>query len=161
MWVGVMADTHDHMDRLRQALALFRQRGVDLVLHAGDIVAPFMSEPFREAGLRVVAVFGNNDGERLYLRERFSRVGEIHVGPYELELAGRRVLLMHEPYALEALVVSGRYDVIVYGHTHRAELRSGSPLVINPGEACGWLTGQATCVVLDLRTLQAELVHLV
>ena len=160
MRLGVISDTHDHVDRLRRALALFKAQGVELVLHAGDIVAPFMSEPFREAGLGVVAVFGNNDGDRLYLRERFAGVGEIHVGPKELELAGRRILLLHEPYALQALVCSGKYDVIIYGHTHRAEIRAGSPLVVNPGEACGWLTGHPTCALVDLSTLEGTLIHL-
>jgi hypothetical protein len=33
----------------------------------------------------------------------------------------------------------------------------GEPAKINPGEAGGWLTGRATCAVLDLGTLEAEL----
>jgi putative phosphoesterase len=69
-------------------------------------------------------------------------------------------VLLHEPRALEALVASGRYDLVVYGHTHRVEIREGTPLVVNPGELGGWLTGRATCVLVDLRTLRAELLEL-
>jgi len=158
--IGIISDSHDHLGNVRRALALFRERGVGLVIHAGDFVSPFVSEPFRELGMRMIGVFGNNDGDKLYLRERFSGVGEIHFGPHELELAGRRILLMHEPRALEALVASGRYDLVVYGHTHRAEVREGRPLVLNPGECGGWLTGKPTAAVVDLAALKGELLLL-
>lgn len=160
MRVGILSDSHDHLERLRQVLALFRARGVELVLHAGDFVSPFTAGPFREAGLPLIGVFGNNDGDKLYLRERFAGVGELHGGPHELDLGGRRVVLMHEPRALDALIASGRYDLIVYGHTHRAEVRAGRSLVVNPGECGGWLTGRPTAAVVDLRHLQAELLDL-
>lgn len=160
MLIGIISDSHDHLGNVRRALALFRERGVGLVIHAGDFVSPFVSEPFRELGMRMIGVFGNNDGDKLYLRERFSGVGEIHFGPHELELAGRRILLMHEPRALEALVASGRYDLVVYGHTHRAEVREGRPLVLNPGECGGWLTGKPTAAVVDLAALKGELLLL-
>lgn len=160
MLIGILSDTHDHLTNLRRFLALFRERGVALVLHAGDFVSPFTAEPFREAGLKVIGVFGNNDGDKLYLQERYRGVGEIHPGPHELELGGQRVLLMHEPRALEALVASGRYDLVIYGHTHRPEIREGRTLVINPGEAGGWLTGRATFALVDLSILSAELLEL-
>jgi len=160
MLIGVVSDTHDNLPALRKALARFKAAGVKLVLHAGDFVSPFVAMPFQEAGLRVIGVFGNNDGDKLYLRERFSPVGELHFGPHELELGGRRVVLMHEPRALEALIASGKYDFIVYGHTHEVDLRPGLPLVLNPGECGGWLSGRATCAIVDLETLEAEIIEL-
>lgn len=160
MLIGVISDSHDNLANIRRALTLFREQGVELVLHAGDFVSPFVAEAFRQAGLRVVGVFGNNDGDKLYLRERFAGMGELHFGPHELELGGRRIVLMHEPRALEALVASGRYDLVLYGHTHKAEVREGKPLVINPGELGGWLTGRATCALVDLPTLRAEFLSL-
>ena len=160
MLIGVVADTHDNLAKLKQALLQFKSAGVKLVLHAGDIVSPFVAVPFQEAGLRVIGVFGNNDGDKLYLRERFSGVGELHFGPHELELGGRRILLMHEPRALEALATSGKYDLIIYGHTHEVDLRPGPPLVLNPGECGGWLSGQSTCALVDLSHLKAKLIEL-
>ena len=62
---------------------------------------------------------------------------------------------------LEALAASGAYDVIIYGHTHHPEIsRRGKTLVINPGEACGWITGQATVAILDLDKLKADLIKI-
>jgi len=158
--IGLVSDTHDHLDHLRRALVLCRRRGAELILHAGDFVSPFTAEPFRELDLRVIGVYGNNDGDKLHLRERFSGVGELHFGPHEIELAGRQIVLLHEPRALEALVASGRYALVVYGHTHRPEVRPGLPVVVNPGECAGWLTNRPTCAVVDLATLRAEVLDL-
>ncbi|MCS7240007.1 MAG: metallophosphoesterase [Candidatus Bipolaricaulota bacterium] len=160
MWIGVISDSHDNLVHLRKCLTSLRERGVTLVLHAGDFVSPFTAEPFREVGMGMIGVFGNNDGDKLYLLERFRGVGEINPGPHELMLVGRRIVLMHEPRAMEALAASGRYDLVIYGHTHRPELREGQPLVLNPGELGGWLSGRATYALVDLETLRAEILTL-
>lgn len=160
MIIGVISDSHDHLDRLRRALGLLREKGAELVLHAGDIVSPFAAIPFEEARMSMIGVFGNNDGDKLYLRERFAGVGTLHFGPHALELAGRRVLLMHEPRALEALIRSGAYDLVIYGHTHEIDVRAGPPVVLNPGECGGWLSGRATCALVDLATLGVETIEL-
>ncbi|HIE47776.1 TPA: metallophosphoesterase, partial [Candidatus Bipolaricaulota bacterium] len=52
MLIGAVADTHDNLTLLRQALTLLKERGAELVLHAGDFVSPFVALPFQEAGLR-------------------------------------------------------------------------------------------------------------
>ena len=160
MKIGELADTHDNLALLRKALETFKRAGVELVLHAGDFVSPFVAVPFQELGVRLIGVFGNNDGDKLYLRERFSGVGELHFGPHELELGGRKILLMHEPRALEALAASGRYQLIIYGHTHQVELNPGPPLLLNPGEGGGWLTGKPSCAVVDLEQLKAQILAL-
>ncbi len=160
MLIGIISDTHDHLDRLRVALRRFVDAGVDVVLHAGDIVSPFMVVPFQETGLHLIGVFGNNDGDKLFLRERFKGVGDLNFGPYEVELGGRKIVIMHEPRSLEALIASGKYDLVVYGHTHEVDVREGRPLVVNPGECGGWLSGRATCALVDLKGLRAEIIEL-
>ncbi|MGC9051468.1 YfcE family phosphodiesterase, partial [Pyrobaculum sp.] len=76
---------------------------------------------------------------------------------------GRRVAVYHgtSPVLLRALVESGIYDVVIYGHTHQAAVeRRGKTLVVNPGELCGCLTGRSTYAVIDLERLEVELVFL-
>jgi predicted phosphodiesterase len=46
-----------------------------------------------------------------------------------------------------------KYDLIAYGHTHEVDVRKGPPLVVNPGECGGWLTGTATVVIVELGTM--------
>ena len=157
MRIGVLADTHDRMDTLRNALDQFEARGVEVVLHAGDYVAPFVSRACTGRPFSLWGVFGNNDGERVGLVKALGAVGAEIVGSWgEIELAGRKILVMHEPRELDAIAASGRFDLIVYGHTHEWDLREGKTTVLNPGEACGWLEGEATAAVVDLETMRVE-----
>jgi len=153
MKLGIMSDSHDNMPLIAKAVALFNGDKVDLVLHAGDIVSPFTNIEFRKLNAKMVAVFGNNDGDKPYLLKRFADIGEIQGDFRELEIGGRKIVLMHQPKFLESLVAASSYDLVVYGHTHKVDIREGKPLVINPGECGGWLYGTATVVTLDLRTM--------
>jgi uncharacterized protein len=161
MKIGIISDTHDHMGNCQKACAAFTAEGVKTVLHAGDLVAPFVAPVFHQARLKLIAVFGNNDGERLFLHERFSELGfELHHGPHRFDFSGRRICLMHEPRCLESLVRSGDFDLAVYGHTHEVAIGEEGTLVVNPGEACGYLTGKATCAVVELDDLSGRIIEL-
>ncbi len=161
MKIGILSDTHENMPKIRAAVGFFNRRRVGAVLHAGDIISPITAREFARLKAPLIGVFGNNDGDRLFLRERFRKIGTLHAKKFEGRLGGKRFLLIHEPDMLEALAISGRYDVIVYGHTHRSEIsRRGGTLVINPGEGAGWITGRCTAALLDTKTMQAELIEL-
>ena len=160
MKIGIMSDSHDHLPNVRRALEIFKAEGCEKILHAGDIVSPFVFGPFKEFKIPLIAVFGNNDGEVIMLSKVAAAYGEIRKGPVELELGGRRIALMHEPVLIDALRKSGAFDLIVYGHTHNAVLESNGPLVINPGECCGYLGNQPSVAVCDLEKMSAKLVKL-
>jgi len=160
MKIGILSDTHDHLARIAQAVVLFNEEEVGLVLHAGDFASPATARELRRLHAPLVGVFGNNDGDRLFLTKAFSGVGSLHSGPHEFDVAGQRGVLMHEPRCLEALVESGSFRLVVYGHTHEVDLREGNPLVVNPGECGGWLTGRSTVVVVDTEGFSARLVDL-
>ena len=157
--LGVIADSHDNMDLLEEAVDLLVREKVDLVLHAGDFMSPLTAGPLSELEAELVGVFGNNDGDRLFLRRRFEEegVGRIERGPHRLELGDRTVLLMHEPRLLEVMESSPVPDLIVYGHTHEVDVRDGKPLVLNPGEIGGWMTGRSTVGLVDLEEMEAEI----
>lgn len=157
MKLGIMSDSHDNIPLIARAVALFNREKVDLVLHAGDFVAPFTNMEFRKLGARLVGVFGNNDGDRPYLLNRFADIGELQGDFRELEVGRRSIVVMHEPKFLESLTRASHYDLVVYGHTHKVDIRQGKPLVINPGECGGWLYGASTVVTLDLETMRHTL----
>lgn len=160
MLVGVIADSHDNMNMLKKAVDLFNERGVELVLHAGDYIAPFTTREFRRLQCKLVGVFGNNDGEKFGLAKQFEGFGQLHEGVHQLELNGKMIAITHYPEIAETLADRGSYDVVIYGHTHRAEVREPEPLVINPGECGGWLEGTSTVALLDLDVMRVELVRL-
>lgn len=160
MKIGIMADSHDNLPKIRAVIERFRAEGVELILHAGDFVAPFAVRAMADAPARVVGVFGNNDGERIGLAKAFEAIGEVHPRIAIVQAGGRRIGVVHQDELVAPIAAGDAVDVLVYGHTHRLDIRrEGNVLVINPGEVGGWLTGKSTVVVLDTETLDAKVVE--
>jgi len=154
--VAVLADTHDNMPMIREAVRVFRERGAQAILHAGDFVAPFALKALLEADVPLIGVFGNNDGEKKGLR---SLCESLYEPPHRFELGGRTVVLAHDILGLTGDLIE-EADLVVYGHTHAVAVEQGPPLRLNPGEAGGWLSGSATAALVDLRAMKAEIFQL-
>jgi len=165
MIVGIIADTHDHLPLLDKAVKRLNEEKVELVLHAGDYVAPFVVPHFKPLKASLIGVFGNNDGDKELLKKRFTELGvEIHGKFAEVMVDGLRIAVLHgdEVELLRSLIDVESYDVIVHGHTHEAKTyRKGKTLVINPGEVCGYLSEKPTIALLNTQTLDAKTVHLI
>lgn len=126
MRIGVISDTHGNLGLAQQVIG--EMGPVDLILHAGDYYED--SCRLAEAGARVVGVLGNCECGVEGPPERL------------LQVAGRRVLLTHgHRYRVKQdfrLLFSRarelNADVVVFGHTHRAEaFWLGKVLFFNPG----------------------------
>ncbi len=157
MKIGVMADSHDNVPKVRQAVEFFNDEQVGLVIHAGDFVSPFAVRPLADLTCRVLAVFGNNDGERIGLANQFTGFGEVHPYLATTKAAGRRIAVVHYPELAHPLARSGDYDLVVYGHTHEVEETVEKGVLLNPGEVGGWLTGLHTVALVDLETLEVQI----
>ena len=164
MIVGIIADTHDRLPLLDKAVNRLNKEKVELVLHAGDYVAPFVVPHFKPLKARLIGVFGNNDGDKELLKKRFTELGAEIRGKFaEVMVDGLRIALLHgdEAELLRSLIDVGSYDVIVHGHTHEAKTyRKGKTLVINPGEACGYLSEKPSIAILNTKPLDAKTIHL-
>lgn len=163
MKIGIMSDSHDHIGNIRKAVETFNDSKVGYVFHAGDFVAPFVASELQKLNCPLLGVFGNNDGERIGLQNRFKSFGaEVKVQPAFIELEGKKFVIIHEHDLADSLAESGKFDVVVYGHTHNVDVRKASNgcLIVNPGETCGWLTGKATVAILDTETMEVNLIEL-
>ena len=156
MRVGVVADTHDNLPKIKRALELFDEVRVGAILHAGDFVAPFALQPFLNAGVPFLGVLGNNDGERDGLLKLCATLYE---SPHRFELGGRTIVIAHEAKDLEPKLSEGA-ELCIFGHTHQPEIRRDGILTVNPGECGGWLEGESTVAILDLDAMHAELINL-
>ena len=106
------------------------------------------------------AIFGNNDGEKKGLRGIFPGIKD---GPHVFEIGGRKLGCAH---SVEEIPAEYRKtcDGIFYGHSHARVLipkDAARPLELNPGECCGYLTGRPSCALLDLETMQAEILEII
>ncbi len=159
--IGVMSDSHDNLTMIRRAVSIFNEASCDLVVHAGDIVAPFAIKELAALDCRVKAVYGNVDGEKPGLKMAIEPFGEIQEAPSVFSHAGREILLCHVNFPVPEYVASGRYDIVIFGHTHKAEIRrQGKTLAVNPGETGGWLTGKSSVALIDPERLAVEIVSL-
>ncbi|HOJ88653.1 MAG TPA: metallophosphoesterase [Pseudothermotoga sp.] len=155
MWM-VISDTHDNLPKIKQFVEEAVKRGVTHVFHCGDIVSPFALVELMKGNYDFHGVFGNNDGEVILLNQKSS--GRVRKGPLEIVINGYRVLLMHEPCALDALLDSNYYDFIFYGHIHKIDIRrTVKTLLVNPGDASGYLGDQATVAFINPENKEIEI----
>jgi uncharacterized protein len=163
MKIGLISDTHDNIENIQKAIREFNERNVDLVLHAGDFSSPIAVESF--AGVKLVGVLGNNDRDIPGLTLAFKKInGELVGETLGTTYDGLRFALYHGTNYLlrESLIKSKKFDVVIYGHTHRKIIKSyGRTLVINPGTAKGWMFGlYATAAIFDTYDRSVEFINL-
>ena len=135
MIIGIVSDTHGHVEFTRPAIRLLESCEVDLVIHCGDIGSPEVVECF--APWPTHFVFGNVNTQPIVLRKAIETAGQTcHERFGELELAGRHIAFLHGDDAplLVETIADGRFDLVCYGHTHVAEQHvHGKTKVVNPG----------------------------
>lgn len=135
MLVGIVSDTHGHVDNARAAVRMLESFEVGAVIHCGDIGSPDVVELFR--GWPAHFVLGNVDSHPQPLRAAIQQAGGTLHGRFgSLEIEGLRIAFLHgdDERLLAETIAGGEYDLVCYGHTHVAELRaSGHTRVVNPG----------------------------
>ena len=163
MKIGLISDTHDNIQNILKAVREFNGNHVDVVIHAGDFVSPIAVESL--AGVKLVGVLGNNDTDIPGLTSTFNRIhGELKGEIFESVYDGMKFAVYHGTNLAkkDQLIKSGKYDVFIYGHTHRKDNRYiGTTRVINPGTAKGWFFGLfATIAVFDTSSRNLEFINL-
>ncbi len=157
MLIGVLSDTHDRLPAIDKSLSVLDRQGVQAVIHAGDIISPFAANRLLAWRGPLYITYGNNDGERAGLKRLLPQIAD---GPLWLELGGRRILVHHFIEWCEPADIQ-RADIVVTGHTHEVVNRfDGGRLILNPGEACGWVKRRCTVAVLDTEGPSAEVIEL-
>ena len=153
MKIGIISDSHDHHQNVLKAVKIFNEQKVAYVLHAGDIVSPFTAKAFALLEIaKFIAVFGNNEGEKLFLKSTVSEFGgQIDEYCYKGTIDNKNIHMTHTHHELDEIINSQMYDLVIYGHTHHQDIRQvGKTMVINPGESTDWISGNPQVVILDL-----------
>lgn len=148
--IGLIADTHG----LLRVEAVGALRGVDLILHAGDIGAPEILTAL-EALAPVRAVRGNNDRD-VWAR----RLPEREI----ITLNDTQVFMLHDLKELDIDPARAGHRVVVSGHSHKpvVDERDGV-LYVNPGSAGPRRFSLPVCVArltLNAGSVRAEIVTL-
>jgi putative phosphoesterase len=147
---GVISDTHG----LLRPEALAALRGVDCILHAGDIGGQEILDGLAHVA-PVYAIRGNNDVGHVWAADLPDTRSVV--------LAGVPIFLIHDVKELRARMLPSDVRVVVSGHSHvpKAEIRQGV-LYLNPGSAGPRRFKLPVCVALlriEARTLRHDLVE--
>lgn len=170
MKLAVISDTHDSRDNILKAVSIMNDNDVDALIHCGDYCSPFTKKWFDNLKENIkenfFGVFGNNDGDHEFLRKNLGQICKIAEGSVEMvqEFNGKKIYISHMPHhtTIEALAASGKFDIVLSGHTHAVVNKKyeNGVLVLNPGEACGYLSGKATFAIIDTNEMIAEIIEL-
>ena len=159
MRIGVVSDTHNNLRNVAKIVELFNSARVDRVIHTGDITQAKTLDVFARLEMPLYGVFGNNDQERDTLDEAIARHGfQFIEPPLSLVWAERRIVVVHDPRDVAAALDG--HDLVLHGHTHRRHIeREATHLVFNPGECAGHMEGHNAIGILDLATMEPEIVQ--
>lgn len=139
--IAVFSDSHDHLQSLQNALQAANEAGAEMLLHCGDLCAPFVLRTLsRQFSGPIHVVFGNNDADGRLLQTIAAQNSQVTLhGIYaEIEAGGRRIAMIHYPEPARRIAQSGELDLVCYGHDHTQLLeRMGDAWLLNPGELMG------------------------
>jgi putative phosphoesterase len=182
MKIGIIGDTHiPALSPLLPARIRELFKGLDIILHVGDICELYVLQEFQETYTLTFAVSGEEDSEavRHYLDEkRVVKFGERRVGmihghqveeQYRKAMSGLRRWLGHkpEPVSWPSLMLGEfeeeEVDAIVFGHTHQPYVKMHGPvLFFNPGSALPGPDRHPSVGILDIgkRNITGKIVYL-
>lgn len=166
MKLGIISDTHNNIGNTQRVLSLLRERGVERLLHCGDVTTANTVALF--AGWQIHFVYGNIDGDAEDRGELAAAVRQvIGEGAIDMEYTASidgvafAVCHGHERRRLDGLIHSGKYDYVFHGHTHRRrDERIGRTRVINPGSLGGLKMQSRSFCILDLAVGNADFIDL-
>ena len=164
MKVCIVSDSHDRADALARAVGEGTALGAEAVIHCGDLIGAQTVKPALAHGLPVHAIHGNNLGDAQAMHFQSRKSGgqlQYHGAEAVLELASRRVIVVHYDHHGYALACTGEWDLVCCGHSHKLEVRQvpnvkgGTTWLVNPGTVAG-IAAPATWVLADLAAMRFE-----
>ncbi len=167
MRIAIVSDSHGNVANFKKIVQWLNKEKIGLVLHCGDIGSPEnLKEALADFSGSFFGVFGNMDKDFKILIDEYNKIPRVEINEkiFETELGGKKIAITHKPADAKNLAESGKYDLVFYGHTHRAweeKVLVSSELtrtcrMINPGEVAGQFY-KPTFAVYDIATGELEL----
>jgi putative phosphoesterase len=162
--ICIVSDSHDRADALAQAVREAKALGATAVIHCGDLIGAQALKPALALNLPLHLIHGNNVGDPAALHNLARASGGLlqYYGPdARIELAGRRVFVVHYHDYGYAMACTGDWELVCCGHSHLAEVRKVTGVngnetwLVNPGTVAG-LAAPATWTLGDLAAMRFE-----
>ena len=157
MLVGVVSDTHNRVDHVKEIVNLFNQHMVSLVVHTGDITNSKTLNHFSKLNCPLKGVYGNNDLDEIGLEETSLDNGfDFRIPPYIFSIKDKKIAVFHEPDPIESLLEREKdIDLVLHGHTHRYRNEDINGVkFFNPGESAGIQKGKNAIGIVEIESLE-------
>tara|TARA_A100001037_G_scaffold302794_1_gene335240 strand:- start:2426 stop:2911 length:486 start_codon:yes stop_codon:yes gene_type:complete len=157
--LAVLSDTHNNLKNVAQIVDIFNSYGVDKVIHTGDITQAKTLHALAGLNAPLIGVYGNNDVERDSLSDAVQTL-DFHFQdpPLEFEELKKTIIVVHDPRDLD-LHMTNEHSLALHGHTHLRRIeQEGGRLIFNPGECAGHMKGMNAVGIIDLETLEVDLI---
>jgi putative phosphoesterase len=161
----VVSDSHDRAELLARAVREGAAAGAEAVIHCGDVIGANTLRAAARLGLPLHVIHGNNLGDPAALYALAHEAGSVvryHGADARLELAGRRIFVVHYPHYGHAMACTGNWDLVCCSHSHQASIervanvRGGESWLVNPGTVAG-LAAEPTWLLADLAEMKFEI----
>ncbi len=164
MKICIVSDSHDNRDNLEKAIIAAKKAGVEVVIHCGDVVASNTLEVIIRQELPIHVIYGNNKGDLTTMSQMASNPkNNIHFygQDADINLGGKRIFIVHYPHYAEALALTGKYDVVCCGHSHKLRIaniknvKNSTTLFIDAGNTAG-IGQEPQYIILDTDDMSCE-----
>lgn len=168
MKILIISDSHDSVVNLEKVLKWASDNNIKDIIHAGDVSAPGVVvktlSPMVSGKMHLI--FGNV-GDRELLEQicaktnnikYYGDLGEVDFDSSSAGLrASKKIAFVHFKEKAEALAKTGKYDLVVFGHSHQSETyKIGETHLVNPGTV-GGLYNRASFAVYDTQNEKIDI----
>jgi len=131
MKIAIVSDTHNNWANFKKAIEWIKKENIQLILHCGDIQSQETIDDARKLFVGDINFVKGNADWNMNLPEKM-----------EVQFNSKKIGFCHFPNEAKKMAQSGKFDLVFYGHTHRAwdemvPSGGGECHMINPGELAG------------------------
>lgn len=167
MKIGIISDSHDNLTNIDIAVSYFNKNKINHIIHAGDLCfVDTLNHLLNSFNGKVHLVEGNGDDQA----NKFECIAKnnknffFYTNTGEVMIDKINIAFTHQPQTTQDLALSGKYNLVIYGHTHKPwekviRVDKKTVRIINPGTLAGLFT-KATIAVYDTKRQQADLILL-
>lgn len=150
MKIAIISDSHSNVANFKKAIEWLNKEKVGLILHCGDIGSPeSLKESLKDFRGELFGVLGNMDSEYRAEIKDYNEIKNVKISEdvlrTEIPNPGlgsekfKKIAITHYPEEGKKLALSGDFDLVFYGHTHKPweEKINVKCRLINPGELAG------------------------
>ncbi len=164
MKICIISDSHDNRDLLLKAVTLASSHDIQAIMHCGDVVAPSTLLSIIQFGIPIHVIHGNNTGDLFTMGQVASRENspiQFYGMDADITLNNTRIFMVHYPHYAEGMATTGKWDLVLYGHTHQykitkiTNIKGTETTMINPGSV-GGLDSPSGYVICNLETMAID-----